>query len=796
MIIENDQKVRAEILRYIRELAPDSQPLVFASSSEFEQRFLLAKAEAAKPKVAAANPIEGITPELIKKMHEYKFSNEPPFPGDLIAVDIKQEDFSVQKTNILTGQVFGDELVKTFMGHPPLEKFIHPDFLPAFEAFKKLEADKHLSQSFAFRGVTEEVWMIEVEGQYKDGNGHFQLRNKTRETLKLLGMEIEKTETPPEPTLDGVDVVLFRQNCIDDKDVQTWVTKVAAITKKLNLWPAENRPKFIAIRFEDDKKERAEMNHPFIDDIFCLPFDRLIFLQKLELIMKIPEKTTPSYLFVQETLQDVEVAKKVSIEKFSDLGFAMANPVPLGKGTAGHFYFRFPGQKALLNCYAKVTHCLPHPEREKEYLAYFAYFGLSRDTLKEIRGYLNRDTGYKMLIEQDPREFEYNPDNIFLREDQKRMKTVVVIDTDEKTLENVTSILKKDIGGLNVITDNSYFNFFRNHLSTEKERVHPATADDLYSPQIAFLVGVGDMNLQMVLTPPKDGDKLFGHDAPSLFASPQGWFELFKTETSRNLVQEAVFLIQGHNRLRRSIEITSQGGEKRTAAVEFILEENRSTVRINMGPPPTIEAKAVERINVLDAILIDRKCISGDTDAFVNGLKDGISNAGVKCPADGPKVILMGEEQKVPDTNLLVKTKATGLVFKPLEVKRLCYALSSALDVPFTPYRFDNIGWKPDVVVAKLARDAHMVELSEFGATIRMNQKLKIGSMFYMFKSIFQNAPDNNLCCRVYHSAESEEDGLYLNYVSYFGITDAFLKYTRSYIRETYADKKSKGAAE
>lgn len=782
-------------MRFIRELNPDSEPLVFASSSEFEQRFLLAKAESAKPKALAANPIEGLTPDLIKKMHGYKFSSESPFPGDLIAIDIKQDDFSVQKTNILTGQVFGTELVKTFMGHPPLQNFIHPDFLSNFELFKKLESGKHLSQSFAFRNATDEVWMVEIEGQYQDGHGHFQLRNKTRETLKLLGMEIEKTEVPPEKTLNGVDVVLFRQNCIDDKDVQTWVTKIAAITKKLNLWPADNRPKFIAIRFEDDKKERAEMNHPFIDDIFCLPFDRLIFLQKLELIMKIPDKTSPSFLFVQQTTQDVEVAKKVSIEKFSDLGFAMANPVPLGKGTGGHFYFRFPGQKALLNCYAKVTHCLPHPERENEFLAYFAYFGLTRETLKEIRGYLNRDSGYKMLVEQDPREFEYNPDNIFLREDQKRAKTVVVIDTDEKTLENVTSILKKDIGGLNVVTDSSYYNFFRNHLSIEKDKVLPAESENFYSPQLAFLVGVGDMNLQMVLTPPNPEDKLFGFDAASLFATAQGWFELFKTETSRNLVQEAVFLIQGHNRIRRNIEVTSQGGETRTAAVEFILEENRNNVRINMGPPAATEAKSVERIQFLDAILIDRKCISGEVDAFINGLRDGATIAGMKCPADGPKVILMGEEQKNPDTQKLLKSKATALVFKPLEVKRICYALSSSLDVPFTLYRFDNIGWKQDTVVAKLARDAQMVELSEFGATISMNQKLKIGSMFYMFKSIFQNAPDSNLCCRVYHSGPSETEGLFLNYVSYFGITDAFLKYTRSYIRETYADKKSKSGS-
>lgn len=781
------------MLRYIRELDPESEPLEFVSSTEFEQRFLLPKAYADKPKAQTASPIEGITPELIKKMHEYKWTVESPFPGDLISIEIKKENFTVQKTNLLTGKVFGDELIKTFMGHPPLEKFIHPDFLPAFQAFKKIEGEQHLSQSFAFVGTTGEMWMVEIEGQYKGGEGHFQLRNKTRETQKLLGVNIEKVEEVPEKTLSAIDIILFRQSCIDDKDVLSWVTKIAAITKKLNLWPPDNRPRFIATKFEDDKKERNELNHPFVDDVFCLPFDRLIFLQKLELILNIPEKASPSFLFVQETLQDVEVAKKVAIEKFSDLGFAMANPVPLGVGTAGHFYFRFPGQKALLNCYAKVTHCLPHPEREKEFLAYFSYFGLNRETLKEIRAYLNRDSGYKMQVDQNPRNFEFNPDNIFLKEDQKRMKTVVVVDMDEKTLENVTSILKKDIGGINVITDSSYFNFYRNYLSDDINKVPPALPEHFYSPQLAFLIGAGDMNLQMALTPPSDEDKLFGHDAKTIFASPQGWFELFQTETSRNLVQEAIYLMQNQNRLRRNIDVTLQSGEVRTATVEFVLEDNKNIIRVNMTAPAVAEIKAVEKLTVVDAMIIDRKCVSGDVDTFLNNLKESLSKAGVMMPADGPKMILMADEARaINDAPKLMKTKINTLVFKPLEVKRICYALSTALDIPFTIFRFDNVGWKNDLIIAKLAREAHMTELSEFGATIRMNQKLKIGSMFYLFRSIFQNAPDSNLCCRVYHSGPSDEAGVFDNHVSYFGITDAFLKYTRAYIRETYADNKSK----
>jgi hypothetical protein len=86
-----------------------------------------------------------------------------------------------------------------------------------------------------------------------------------------------------------------------------------------------------------------------------------------------------------------------------------------------------------------------------------------------------------------------------------------------------------------------------------------------------------------------------------------------------------------------------------------------------------------------------------------------------------------------------------------------------------------------------------MVVVSEFGATLKMPNSLKPGSMLYLFGSIFQNAPDGNLCCRVYHTEEDEADkGQYRNSLVFFGISDSFLKFTRSYIRDAYAAKKSK----
>ena len=183
------------------------------------------------------------------------------------------------------------------------------------------------------------------------------------------------------------------------------------------MWPAEFRPRFMAVRYENEHhKEKSEYAHPFIDDLLCVPIDRLIFLQKVELALGLPKKQSPSYLFVQEATEDIEIAKKVQLERVCDLGFAMPNPVPLAPGTSGHFYFRFPGQKPLLDVYGKVQTSIEHPDRPAEKLVFFSFFGLTKTMNKEIRAYLARDSGYKPFVDNRAEHFVFSEENIFFTE--------------------------------------------------------------------------------------------------------------------------------------------------------------------------------------------------------------------------------------------------------------------------------------------------------------------------------------------------------------------------------------------
>jgi hypothetical protein len=92
-----------------------------------------------------------------------------------------------------------------------------------------------------------------------------------------------------------------------------------------------------------------------------------------------------------------------------------------------------------------------------------------------------------------------------------------------------------------------------------------------------------------------------------------------------------------------------------------------------------------------------------------------------------------------------------------------------------------------------VAKASALEALSEFGATLKSKSPIVPGSLLYLRKSIYDNAPYQCLAARVYACSEhpSEKD-YYQVQATYFGIGDVFLKFARTWIRENYANQKTK----
>ncbi len=784
------------MLRYLRELELEDVK-EFPNVREFERHFFssLVLKPVAKPK--HTQYLEGLPPDVVQHLGEATFAQEPALQDGTTEIEIDATSGQILRVNI--ARIFGRTVTELVAKSVSLETIVldkcRPLFKSALEAMKAPNDKPHM---FVFQSDKNELWVAEVSGRSTEKTYVLKLTDHTADVAKGLGKTQKKEKAPVEDSKNPVDLIIFRP--IDQKPdvMRKWVTKTATLLKKAERWPPDNRPKFIALRYEDDPAEKAEYNHPFIDDLLCLPLDRLIFLQKLEIVLAIPKKPSPSFLFVQETLEKVEVAKRVYLERFCDQGFAMANPVPLTEGTGGHFYFRFPGQAPLLDFYGKVIRSEPHPDREGEFLVYFAFFGLTKANNRELRQYLQRDTAHKQFVDNDPKLFEFNHENIFLSDEEKKRKTLVVLDPDENTARSIYEYARKEIGNLDVVWDDSYYSFFKTYIDKKNriEKASPSVPQDFYADIVGLLIGL-DLNLQMPITAPEEGQLLLGHDAVKLFSTPQGWLDVFAGDT-RNQLTEIMYLIPHSKRVRKNMDLASADGVRRTVAAEFILEETSGLIRINLRAPDikmlSNSRSHLESIQSLEVIVIDQALLPDNVPSFLTGLRDALKEANISCPADGPKIIVTAAESRQDDVSKLLNEPAVAaLTFKPAEMRRLLYVAAHLMRNPFTIYRFDNVPWKNDHIHAKIGRECDLVELSEFGCVIQSNQPLKPGSMFYLFRSIYVNAPDQNLCVRIYHSQESEsEKGTYLNSALYFGITDAFLKFTRSFIRETYASKKAK----
>jgi hypothetical protein len=92
------------------------------------------------------------------------------------------------------------------------------------------------------------------------------------------------------------------------------------------------------MKWEDDGVNKVNLLEKDLADLFFLPLDRSLTLQKLEIIFKLPSVAKPSYLFVQKTDLIVHLAKRSMAERINDVGLAIRNPVPLRKGLLGHFF--------------------------------------------------------------------------------------------------------------------------------------------------------------------------------------------------------------------------------------------------------------------------------------------------------------------------------------------------------------------------------------------------------------------------------------------------------------------------
>lgn len=621
------------------------------------------------------------------------------------------------------------------------------------------------------------------------------------------GLDFEKSffpsdakpdEATAEPKLFTlVDLILFRLGDLNKAEPKAWVHKVRDKLKKFNLVTEGNICRFVLIKYEDDGVSKLDLIDPLIDDLIYLPLDRVLFLQKMDITLNLPKKTSPRFLFNQEVNLAVEISKIAWIVKLSEVGLAIANPVPLRVGVLSHFYFELPASKERLEIFGKVSHSEPAIDGNGHLVHYF-FFAIGKEELNTIRRFLARKENFHSLKNDSTEAFRFNPDSLFNTEEDQRVRDVVLVDSDEAQLKHLASSITSEMDKVRVITESSYYSFLKNQLSATRVSIVPSEALDLYNESIRWTIEAETLFKVQCLTPPTDEDKLFGFSASELFAEAGNWKKLFATEDAEAPLLEAVriaklgrtvsglFLLSDHESKLRPVHLT----------LKLIRESGNLEIELRLAGAEEAKKRFENQATAqsLDALIMDRSLVpDGGLDPWLDSLTLHAEQKGLLKKNERAKVLMTLSEHGTHDLKEFRHADIRGAYLKPVETRELLSNLSHLIKNKYSKYTPSNFQWIDTKIKAHMSKDITVESIAEYGAVVANPRPLQPGTILYLRKSIYDFAPNNCLAARVYACEEHPSTkGAYLISLLYYGINDMFMKHARQWFRENYAVAKQK----
>lgn len=625
---------------------------------------------------------------------------------------------------------------------------------------------------------------------------------RPRQLEKEKPEEAESTGPPEDSTepeiFEDIQIILIAEDALSEEKPRDTAVRYLQQTKAHGYWPEEGRTRIIVLRFEEDSFDKTSLIHPAIDDLIFLPLDQPVLMQKLEIFLNLPQLTKPSFLFYQDTNEEIEISKIVVLEKLNDCALAIRNKVPLRPGVRGKFYLVPPGTKEPIRFFGKAFRCEPHPEIPGEHLVYFFFFGIRKKEVSIIRRWLSSNSNYQSLKDEDQSHFSINEDDMFLTEEEKKSLSVVIIDHDPEHTENLVDFLERKMDRLQISRFESFAMFYEMGLSAGgSDAFTPNPSDSSHLPEggLKLLCDPESKALKKVTPEPNENSRFCEHPMESFFIDGQSqWWSLFDLKQNEVLFREAAKAPVGSS-LKKVLFARDPSGN--WIGFETLFERIEEGLSLDFQPIGAEQlmtgTASMKKLDSLSTLIIDARYVSENFDSWLTALLEQAKSSGAIQKPEDLKIILMAEDEDHLDEAWLKSDNVIGFVLKPTDQKTMAVILAEALQNKNTVYTFSNLGWIEPNLRVHLSKPVQLAQLGEFGATINTSTPFKEGSFFFLRKGIFDEAPNGCLSARVYKTeAHPSDEGRYLVYTTYFGINDYFLKHARSHMRESYAATKGK----
>ncbi|MCB0384770.1 MAG: hypothetical protein KDD43_05205, partial [Bdellovibrionales bacterium] len=721
IVIEDDSKVANLIRSYFAELDDSHRLRFFATSEDFHNVYLKSddRETAYHPLFRSYNAVQMAW--LIKQ----NLQTASPFTDAAAKIQLNAQAKPTAFDNETTqsGHAFSLNM-EQLKGLTSIKDLLPETYHAVWESFKiNLKPDKVISTALPFTNPNGDVWLLKISGQ-KNAKGGIDivLRHQPDVFLPIIETErkieaakaAQEAKAGDEPDelqlLSTIDLLIFKIGNVQGSPMD-WLTKTADAMKKKGYNPPEFRTRFVATIYEDQNISKLELIHSQLDDLIYLPLDRLIFLQKMEIALGLPGLTRPSFLFMQEEKTPIEISKIAVMERISEVGMAIRNPVPLNPGVISRFKFRLPTSSETIITLARSHYSTAHPEATDQHLVHFHFFGMDRDDKKQIFAYAKKAERFRGLKDQDDSNFEFSADNLFLTAREKEIKHIIVLDADPDAADSVAGLLREGINQINVVTENSYYLFLRNYMGQEDEpkqipgengntsqvannengnspdEILLAMPQDLLGETVSWVVSSTNHNLTEVLTACKDGDLVLGHAIGELLDQNQNWRRLFKGLENENLLDETLNLAQATEKTyKRKFALTDSVGRKKWVQVEIHPHEKADHLVLTLAPLEDADWMKSEtaRLERLDLLVVSEDLVPENVDSWLEGLRGMAEKNNLIGAGEELKVVVMGDKITPKRLQTYRHSKVSGLHLKPLNVRAFLFECTNHLQAPFS----------------------------------------------------------------------------------------------------------------
>ncbi len=601
----------------------------------------------------------------------------------------------------------------------------------------------------------------------------------------------------------GLHLVVVDQELLGRTNPVNFIHKLRDKLASSDLHKADVQTRYFLLSFESVENSMEALASPLIDDVILKPIDNQLFLQKLSMILSEKRSAAGEFLYKQEVDANIYIAKTSMIEEMSELGIAIRSKKSIKDGVTIRIFAKVFGEKVNSSLLVRTFKSVPHPTVPAEFNVYYTYYGITSVQLQKVRRTLQEKKRkippQRALSAVEVQIFKKNRKNI----------AIVVFNTQMRgDIENALSA--------NFI--NANLNSFPSLITLAKKLgVLPQSGDaDKGKAPIAV-----DANGEMIVAFKADvfiftinhademiniqnkSTSLFDMNLSQLMAGPKKWLQYIHPDDSEETIEFLNYL-KSNDKGQIFIRMKSPANSIHYIKMEAseMKSANPPQVRIQLselkgddgfkawtaGRP---ETGGQSPAGDIDAVLIDASGITQTVESWASYVKAFLENTKLISPDRRTPVIALLPEKASNKLEGFKKTFFSDVIITPLERKYLIDKVNFHVHGLYSENGLITPAFDPVNEEVRVAQEVKMEMASEFGVQIRSNQPIREGIFLRLFSPLFLDENYDGILARSYSAKPDDKNrSEFHNVFSFFGISDAFLKHIRKWIREAHIAQK------